>query len=74
MFNIPITELAGKTIEKVEVFSDLVQITFTDGIGAAVVVNTDGALHLRVGQHFAGGGPAPVRVYPGMFASGRERT
>jgi hypothetical protein len=50
----------------------MVQISFTDGVGAAVIVAPDSSLHLRVGRPFPGGaGPASVGVYPGLSKSGK---
>jgi hypothetical protein len=63
-----ISELEGKSIEKVEVYSDAVLIALADGKTAVAVFRVGDEFRVEVRSRGPEGtrGPA-VRVYPGLF-------
>ena len=61
-----IPELIGKTIERVEVYSDIILVTFKDGETAAAIYDTADGLRVNV-ERRSGGLPVSVGVFPAHF-------
>lgn len=59
-----VSELEGKTIEKIEVYSDVVLIKMTDGKTGVFVFDTDDGLRIVVGRQHEDM-PLSTGVYPG---------
>ena len=70
----PISELAGKTIETITVYSDAILIVFSDQKTVATVTVQDeiGALRMDVGSIFRPDMPMSVRVYLGQSPYPKE--
>ena len=66
MIAVGVSELEAKTIDKVEVYSDAVLMTLTDG-RAAAIFDTQNGLRIQVASRGSEGMPLGVRVYPGDF-------
>jgi hypothetical protein len=60
------SELHGKTIEDVAVYTDAVLMTLTDGRAVAIFDTPDG-LRVQVAARISPQMPVGVRVYPGQF-------
>ena len=62
-----VPELEGMTIDRVQVFSDVVFITLAGGKTGIAVFDTADGLRIQVGSRGPEGAPIGVRVYPGRF-------
>jgi hypothetical protein len=61
-----VSELAGKTIERVQVYTNVVLIKLSDGKTITDVRVVEGELRVQVTSKGPEGAPPGVRVYPGM--------